>query len=361
MGLKHLTIFILKEITLRPLENTKRTTCKPCSMSAALYTLTSCHLDALILHERVEQPHGITPSANTGNQEVRELPLKLHYLLPRLFPYYRLEVSDHNRVRMRSEDRTHNIVRIPYIRSPVPQGLTYGVLEGPCPYIYPVHLCAQELHPEYIKRLPLDILLTHIYLTLKAEHGSPGGCCDTVLPCPCLGYYPLLPKLSGKEHLADNVVYLVCACMAEVLALKINLGTSKPLCQPLCMIKRSCSSDKLSQVVIQFLSELLIFLKPLIHLCKLDESRHQGLRDVPPAVDSKMSLFIRHVPLHGSLRYILSIDFSSQKSSIIPIRIQIKTFESSGIILVSLSILIIPALAWSHFISPIDCQLSSHK
>src|SRR3989338_4136775 len=114
MGLKHLTIFILKEITLRPLENTKRTTCKPCSMSTALYTLPSClnsgHLDALILHERIEQPHGIAPSANTGNQEVRELPLKLHDLFPGLFTNHRLEVPDHNRIRMRSEDSAHNIV-----------------------------------------------------------------------------------------------------------------------------------------------------------------------------------------------------------------------------------------------------------
>ena len=124
-------------------------------------------------------------------------------------------------------------MRGPDVRSPVPHGFIDRILKSLRTYRYLVHLRAEELHPEYIQRLSLNVDRAHIYLAFKAEKGGARGRCNAVLPCTRLCYDSFLAHLLCEQGLTDCVVDLVRTGMGEVLSLQINLRSAEMICQPL--------------------------------------------------------------------------------------------------------------------------------
>ena len=103
---------------------------------------------------------------------------------------------------------------------PFPQRLVDGVLEGAAAGGDGDDLGAQELHPEDVEGLALDVDLAHVDPALEAEQGGGGGGGDPVLAGARLRDHPPLAHALGEQGLADDVVELVGAGVVEVLPLE---------------------------------------------------------------------------------------------------------------------------------------------
>ena len=84
----------------------------------------------------------------------------------------------------------------------------------------PDHLGAQQLHAVHVERLAPLVLGAHVDPAPQPEQGGRGGHRDAVLPGAGLGDHPHLAHPPGEQALADRVVDLVRAGVAEVLALE---------------------------------------------------------------------------------------------------------------------------------------------
>ncbi len=59
------------------------------------------HLDLAIPQKRMEQPDGIAPAPDTGDEIIRQLPLRSQNLFPCFFPDNRLKITNHHGIGMR--------------------------------------------------------------------------------------------------------------------------------------------------------------------------------------------------------------------------------------------------------------------
>ena len=71
-GIAHLAVLILQEMGLIPVEDPDVPRCDACSMQPCLHSLARSlhpdHDDVRIILEGVKEPHGIAPSAHTGDE-----------------------------------------------------------------------------------------------------------------------------------------------------------------------------------------------------------------------------------------------------------------------------------------------------
>ena len=81
-------------------------------------------------------------------------------------------------------------------------------------------LRAEQLHATDVGRLALHVLGAHVDLARQAEEGARRGRGDAVLAGAGLGDDARLAHLLREQHLAERVVDLVRARVAEVLALE---------------------------------------------------------------------------------------------------------------------------------------------
>ena len=116
-----------------------------------------------------------------------------------------------------------DVVGAVHVGHPVPDGLVDGVLEGARAAAHRAHLGPQELHPEDVEGLAVDVLLPHVDDALLVEHGADGGRGHAVLPGAGLGDDALLPHPARQEALAQGVVDLVRPRVGQVLPLEVEL------------------------------------------------------------------------------------------------------------------------------------------
>ena len=87
---------------------------KPCRMLPAFDTeaacLHACHFYPLVADERMKQADGIAPTADTGDEMVRESPLMSHDLLFRFVPDDRLKITDHHGIRMGAQNGAQDVM-----------------------------------------------------------------------------------------------------------------------------------------------------------------------------------------------------------------------------------------------------------
>ena len=79
---------------------------------------------------------------------------------------------------------------------------------------------AEQLHPEHVERLALDVDGAHVDLALEPHQRRRGGGGDAVLAGPGLGDQPGLAHPLGEQRLPEHVVDLVRAGVVEVLTLE---------------------------------------------------------------------------------------------------------------------------------------------
>ena len=198
MGLLHLAVFILQEHGFVALGHpwrgiraaeSGRVEAGGDSMTARL---NSHQLHIAFRDKTLEDAHGIRPTADTGKDPGRHLPMIFHDLLGCLQPDDGLKPGHHLRKGVRPADGSKDIMGLIDIGDPVTEGLVNGVLEGAGTVGHRDNGGPHLLHPEDIGTLASHIFLTHIDRAGKAEFGGHGGSCHTVLTSPGLSNHPFL-------------------------------------------------------------------------------------------------------------------------------------------------------------------------
>ena len=90
-------------------------------------------------------PMALLPPPDAGDDGGRQPPSLLEDLPPRLAPDHRLELADHQRVRMRPERRAEQVVRVVDVRDPVAHRLVDGVLQRAAARVDAAHGGAEQL------------------------------------------------------------------------------------------------------------------------------------------------------------------------------------------------------------------------
>jgi hypothetical protein len=212
--------------------------------------------DGRIVDERIEHAHGVTAAADAGDDRVREPSDCFETLGARLAPDDRLELANHERVWMRPEYRSQQVVTVAHGRDPVTHRFVDGVLERSGAGVNPANGCAEQLHAEHVQGLAHHVFCAHVYVALEAEQRAHRRGCHTVLPRPGLRDHPTLAHAHGEECLAQRVVDLVSAGVGEILALQEDPGAAGGLGQTTRFVDRRWSAYVVTQQPREAIREL---------------------------------------------------------------------------------------------------------
>src|SRR5665213_3697312 len=210
--------------------------------------------DADELHTRVadvrmEDAHRIAAAADTRDHDVRVAPRGGGHLHQAFAADHALEVAHHHRVRVRAGNGADDVERRVDVRDPVAHRLVERVLQRLRAGLDRYDRRAQQLHPEHVLRLPLDVLRAHVDDALHAEARGNGGRGDAVLARTRLRDHALLAKTPGEQRLAHAVVDLVRAGVVQVLALQPDLRAAELRRPALRVVDRRRATDVVLELV----------------------------------------------------------------------------------------------------------------
>ena len=131
-----------------------------------------------------------------------------------------LEITHHCRERMRTCDRTKQVVRVFDVGNPVSQSLIDGVLENAVSQSDFHHLGTEHAHASDIKRLTTRIDLAHVDAAFQAEHGTHRSGGHTMLSRAGFSNDAGLTHALDQQSLPKRIVDLVGAGMVEILTLE---------------------------------------------------------------------------------------------------------------------------------------------
>jgi hypothetical protein len=104
---------------------------------------------------------------------------------------------------------------------------------------------------------------------------------------------PFFPHSQGKEALADGIIDLMSARVTEIFSLEIDLRSAEPAGETLGKIEWSFPAHVIMKVAVKLPAKPRVLSDFPVSLLQFDESRHEGLRDVPAPVDAEMTPGIR--------------------------------------------------------------------
>ena len=154
-----------------------------------------------------------------------------------------LEVAHHHRVRVRPDRRAEHVERVLDALDPVAQRRGDGVGERAGALVDRDDLGAEQLHLVDVERLAADVLDAHEDRALEAHERRRRRGRDAVLAGARLGDDALLAHALGEQALADGVVDLVRAGVAEVLALEVDRPEPDRLGEPVGAVQRRDAAD----------------------------------------------------------------------------------------------------------------------
>mmetsp|Transcript_109119 Transcript_109119/g.304163 ORF Transcript_109119/g.304163 Transcript_109119/m.304163 type:complete len:274 (-) Transcript_109119:725-1546(-) len=183
-----------------------------------------------------------------------------------------------------------DVVRRADVGDPVPHRLVDRVLERPRAALRGHDLSAHHLHAEDVQRLALHVHRAHVDDALEAQERAGRGAGDAMLARTSLGDHPRLAEALGEQRLAQSVVDLVRAGVGELLALEPQLGAPQLRRQPLRVVDWRGAADVLRAEAPELRLELRVPLCGLPSLAEFLVCLHERLRDVAPAILSKVPL-----------------------------------------------------------------------
>jgi hypothetical protein len=175
------------------------------------------------------------------------------------------------------------------VADPVADRLGGGVLQGR-------RVGAEQAHAAHVDRLAPHVLGAHVDDAVQAEACAHGGGRHAVLAGAGLGDDPALAHAAGDERLAEGVVQLVRAGVAEVLALEVQPRAAEVLAEPLRGVQRGGAADEGVAVGPQFALEGGVVADLAPGRLQLVERRDQRLGDKAAAVAAEPALLAPH---HG--------------------------------------------------------------
>ena len=190
---------------------------------------------------------------------------------------------------MGSHDGSQHVMRVLHPAGPLPHRLVDRVLQGLGAAGHRVDFGPQQLHAVHVQGLPVRVLLSHKDLTLHAHKGRHGGGSYPVLAGSRLGDDPGLSHLFCQQHLAQDIVDLVGACVVQILPLQINFCPSQIPSHLLRIIKKRRPSRVVSQQFFQLPAEFRVFPVILVGLFQTDDLVHESFRNILASERSKSS------------------------------------------------------------------------
>ena len=189
---------------------------------------------------------------------------------------------------MRACHGADDVVRAVDVRHPVAHRFVQGILERLGAGFDRHHGGAQQLHPEYVGRLPLDILTAHVDNALHAVASADGGGCDPMLAGAGFGNDAFLAHAPREQCLAKAVVDLVRAGVVKILALEPDLRAAKLLGPTPGMVDGSRTPDEVLEFVMKLSQKFGVVTILVVGQAQLFDRLHQGFGDEDTAKLAKM-------------------------------------------------------------------------
>ena len=167
-------------------------------------------------------PMAFEPPPTQATTLAGQAPLLGEHLLARLAADHRLQLGHDLRVGRRAGRRADDVVGVAHVGDPVADGLVEGVLERADARVDRAHLGAEHPHADHVEPLARHVDPAHVDAALQAEQRGRRGRGHPVLARAGLGDDAALAHLRREQHLAERVVDLVRAGVAEVLALEVE-------------------------------------------------------------------------------------------------------------------------------------------
>jgi hypothetical protein len=251
---------------------------------------------ALVVEERVEQPHRVRPAADRRDDRVGQAALAscIGQLPAHFLADDRLEIAHHRRIGVRPRHRADAVEGVAHVGHPVAQRVVHRILQRAATRGDGNHLGPQQLHAEHVRRLPFHVMRAHVDHAFQPELGADRGRGHPVLARAGFRDDPGLAHAAGQDDLAQHVVDLVRAGVVQLVALHVDLGAAQMLRQPLGEIqrarggRRSASTDRPSRPRSWGRSWRM-----LVALFQFQDQRHQRLGDEAPAEHAEAALLVR--------------------------------------------------------------------
>ncbi len=234
MRFSDLTIFILQDIRSRSMyhANSPPRRVAESRRMFARSDPTSTRFDSnefnmLIIHKSTKDSNRIRPATHTRNDRIRQTPHFHHYLFTCFRPDHRLKLTHHRRVRVRSQRRTEQIMRIAHIRHPIADRFIDRILQRLRARSHWSHFRTEQLHAKHVRFLSRNIHHTHIHYTFESKQRRHRRRRDSMLPRARLCHNAPLPHPLHEQRLPQRVVDLMRARVRQVFALQIDLRTAQ--------------------------------------------------------------------------------------------------------------------------------------
>ena len=146
--------------------------------------------------------------------------------------------------------------------------------------------------PRWLLRLALHVHLAHVDHTLQPKHRGHRGRGDAMLARAGFGNHAAFAHAARQEHLAETVVDLVRARVAQFLALKVDLGGAQLARHPLGQVEGRGPPHVLSECMRKLLAECGVAARPRVLTREVQQGRHEGLGDVHAAVRPVMAVVV---------------------------------------------------------------------
>ena len=246
-----------------------------------------------VVDERVEDADRVAAAADARDDRRREHGGELEKLRARLASDHGLEFADHQRIRMRPEHRSEQVVRVADVGHPVAHRLVDRVLERAAAGVHAANLRAEQAHAEDVQRLAIHVLGAHEDVALEAEQRARRGRRDAVLPRARLGDDAALAHADGEQRLPERVVDLVRACVREVLALEEDPRAAERGGQPRRFVDRRRPPDVVLQQTIELGVEGFIVAHGEVRALELLDRVDERLGDVASAELAEVAARVR--------------------------------------------------------------------
>jgi hypothetical protein len=218
-------------------------------------------------------------------------------LLPLCFGFvadHPLKLRHEHRVGVRARRRADAVVRRPNVRDPIAQGFVHRVLERPRTRFDGDDAGAEHVHAEHVRRLPFDVDRAHVHFAGQAHHGRGRGGRNAVLSGARLGDDAGLAELFCEKDLAERVIYLVRAGVAEIFPLEPHFADRRALGverfrQAIGAIKGGRASDVVTEQAFPLVLKRLGDDDGRHGPFELGERGHESLGHEPAAVFSEVA------------------------------------------------------------------------
>ena len=258
VGFQDLSVFVLHHEGFRSVYDAQPSQLDGGGRVSRMDALSACfgeydfHL--VVVQVMIDGTGGVASSAHARYQIVGIIAsLVLHQLFFDFFADDRLQACHHVGVRMRPYGRTYHVVCVFGVAAPVAYGFIGGILQGFVSRGDRAHFGSQHLHFFHVDVLACHVGFAHIHHAFHVHQCADRSGRYSVLSGSGFGDDAFLSHSPCQQHLPDGVVYLVCACMVQVLPLQVNLA-SVFLRKPVGKIQGRGTSH----VVAQQLGELLL-------------------------------------------------------------------------------------------------------